>query len=121
MSANETKKLDLKNLPLKPVGFKLLIALIPAKEKSDGGILIPDELKDREHTASIIGNVLSMGDLAYKDDIKFPTGPWCQIGDWVMFKSYSGIRFKIGNQEFRLINDDTVESVVDDPRLIKRA
>ncbi len=44
-----------------------------------------------------------------------------EIGDWVMFKSYSGIRFKIGNQEFRLINDDTVESVVDDPRLIKRA
>lgn len=108
-------------LPLKPVGFKLLIALLPPKDKTKGGIIIPDSPKDREHTASIMGNVISMGPLAYKDDVKFPDGAWCKPGDWVMFKSYSGIRFKIAEQEFRLINDDTVEAVVDDPRLIERA
>ena len=113
--------LDLSKLPLKPVGFKLLIALLPAEEKTEGGIIIPDNPKDREHTASIMGNVLAMGPLAYLDKDKFPAGPWCGVGDWVMFKSYSGIRLKIRGQELRLINDDTVEAVVADPRLIKRA
>jgi co-chaperonin GroES (HSP10) len=55
------------------------------------------------------------------DQDKFPTGPWCNVGDWVIFRSYSGTRLKIGEQEFRLINDDTVEAVVEDPRTIDRA
>ena len=108
-------------LPLRPVGFKLLVALLPAEEKTQGGIIIPDTPKDREQTASIIGNVLAMGSLAYLDRDKFPEGPWCRVSDWVLFKSYSGIRLKIKDQEFRLSNDDTVEAVVADPRLVKRA
>jgi co-chaperonin GroES (HSP10) len=62
-----------------------------------------------------------MGDLCYKDENKFPTGAWCQEGDWVLFRAYSGSRIKIHGREFRLINDDTVEAVVDDPRGIYRA
>ena len=57
-----------------------------------------------------------MGDLAYKDPKKFPTGNWCERGDFIMMRTYSGTRFKVGDQEFRLINDDTVEAVVEDPR-----
>lgn len=104
-----------------PQGYHILIALPAIKDKSDGGIIIPDDPAAREHTASIVGNVISMGADAYEDKTKFPTGPWCKVGDWVMFRSYSGTRFKIKGQEFRLINDDTVNAVVADPRLIERA
>jgi co-chaperonin GroES (HSP10) len=62
-----------------------------------------------------------MGSDAYKDERKFPNGPWCKEGDFVMFRSYSGTRFKVRGEEFRLINDDTVEAVVDDPRGYARA
>jgi chaperonin GroES len=105
----------------KPTGYKLLIMLPEAKESTAGGVYIPDELKSRESLASIIGYVVSMGDAAYGDERKFPTGPWCQTGQFVMFKSYSGTRFKVDGVELRLINDDTVEAVVDDPRGYERA
>jgi co-chaperonin GroES (HSP10) len=62
-----------------------------------------------------------MGSLAYKDEAKFPSGPWCKGGDWVLFRAYSGTRIKIHGREFRIINDDTVEAVVEDPRGIARA
>lgn len=119
--AKKTEQDKLLDLLPKPKGYKLLVAMPPAKTQSKGGIIIPDELKDREKTASIFGNVLAMGDLAYGDKDKFPTGPWCQPGDWVLMKSYSGTRFKVNGQEFRLINDDTVEAIIDDPRHIERA
>jgi co-chaperonin GroES (HSP10) len=62
-----------------------------------------------------------MGSEAYSDLDKFPDGAYCSSGDWVIFRSYSGTRFKISGQEFRLINDDTVEATVSDPRSIERA
>lgn len=104
-----------------PKGYKLLIALPKVNEKTDGGVFLPEERRDAESTASIIGFVISMGPDAYKDERKFPTGPWCKDGDFVMFRSYSGTRFKVLGEEFRLINDDTVEAVVDDPRGYTRA
>jgi co-chaperonin GroES (HSP10) len=104
-----------------PKGYKILIMLPQMEEKTDGGVYIPDEHRAREETASIVGFVLKMGDLCYADEGKFPTGSWCKEGDWVMFRAYSGTRFKIHNAEFRMINDDTVEAVVQDPRGVKRA
>lgn len=104
-----------------PSGYKLLIALPKVTEKTEGGVILPDERRDAESTASMIGFVVSMGPDAYSDDKKFPTGPWCKDGDFVMFRSYSGTRFKVMGEEFRLINDDTVEAVVDDPRGYSRA
>jgi len=104
-----------------PSGYKLLIALPEVKEQTKGGVYLPDNLKDREGIASIIGFVVKAGPDAYKDDSKFPNGPWCKEGDFVIFRSYSGTRFKIDGKEFRLINDDTVEAVVDDPRGYERA
>lgn len=106
-----------------PTGYKLLIALPSVEEKTDGGIIRPDSLIKAEETATIVGYVLAVGPLAYQDPAKFPTGPWCKQGDFVVFRSYSGTRLKRakGGQEFRLINDDTVEAVVDDPRGWMRA
>lgn len=104
-----------------PKGYKLLIALPKVNEKTDGGLILPDERRDAESTASMIGFVVALGADAYKDEKKFPTGPWCKEGDFVMFRSYSGTRFKVSGEEFRLINDDTVEAVVDDPRGYSRA
>ena len=103
-----------------PKGYRLLISPVQVNEKTEGGVYMPDALRDAEGIASIIGFVVSMGPDAYKDEKKFPTGPWCKKGDFVIFRSYSGTRFKIHSQEFRLINDDTVEAVVDDPRGYKR-
>lgn len=99
-----------------PVGYKLLIAIPEFSEKTDGGVYMPDSLKTAEETASIIGFVLSVGSGAYSDPSRFPDGPWCKEGDFVIFRSYSGTRFKVMGKEFRIINDDTVEGVVDDPR-----
>jgi chaperonin GroES len=104
-----------------PTGFHLLIAVPSIEEKTEGGIIRPDELREREKTATIFGNVISLGPDCYTDADKFPSGPWCEQGDWVLFRSYSGTRFKIEGQEFRVINDDTVEAVVDDPRKVERA
>lgn len=104
-----------------PTGYKLLIKPLEVKEKTDSGIYMPDALKNAEQTASVIGFVVKAGSDAYKDSDKFPNGPYCKEGDFVIFRSYSGTRFKIDKQEFRLINDDTVEAVVDDPRGYSRA
>lgn len=104
-----------------PQGYKLLIILPSIEEKTDGGVFLPDQMRKAEETASIVGFVMKLGPLAYQDEAKFPTGPWCKEGDWVVFRSYSGTRFRIHGREFRLINDDSVEALVDDPRGIARA
>ena len=104
-----------------PTGYRLLIALPEIDEKTQGGVIMPDGLVKDESTASIIGFVIKMGSDAYSDKERFPNGAWCKEGDFVIFRSYSGTRFKVAGKEFRLINDDTVEGVVDDPRGYSRA
>lgn len=103
-----------------PSGYRILIALPDVSEKTEGGVYMPDSLKSAEEVASILGFVLKVGPQAYQDSERFPDGPWCKEGDFVIFRAYSGTRFKIMDKEFRLINDDTVEAVVDDPRGFKR-
>lgn len=105
----------------KPQGYKILIGVPEISEKTEGGVFMPDGLKAAEETASIIGFVMKLGPDAYKDEGKFPNGAYCKEGDFVIFRSYSGTRFKIHGKEFRLINDDTVEAVVEDPRGYSRA
>lgn len=108
-----------KQLP-EPKGFKILIALPELEEKTDGGIYLPEQVRNTEALATVVGFVLKAGDLAYQDEKKFPTGAWCKEGEWVLFRAYSGTRIKIHGREFRLINDDMVEAVVEDPRGISR-
>lgn len=114
------KNVNTDSIP-EPKGWKILIAMPKVEEKTAGGILRPDQLKSLEEVASILGYVVKVGDLAYGDASKFTTGPWCKEGDWVVFRSYAGTRFKVKDQEFRLINDDTVEGIVEDPRDFRRA
>lgn len=105
----------------KPTGYRVLIALPRVNEMTKGGILMPKNLVDREHVASIVAKVLAVGPDVYRDETRFPSGPYCEVGNWVMIKAYSGIRFKVDGQEFRLINDDSVEGLVDGPVGFERA
>ena len=114
------KKRKAKQLP-EPVGYKILIALPTVKKVTDGGIIRPDEYVGKEQQASILGFVLKMGPDCYSDKARFPEGPWCKEGDWVLFRAYSGTKLRIHDQEFRLINDDTIDAVVEDPTGFSRA
>lgn len=109
-----------KELP-EPKGYRILIALPEIQEKTAGGIIRPDDLRKKEETASMIGLVLDMGPDCYSDRDRFPSGAYCKRGDYVIFRSYSGTRFKIRGREYRLINDDTIEGVVADPSIFERA
>lgn len=106
----------------KPVGYRLLIALPQISETYEGTKIIrTDKEREREHIMSIIGLVVDMGDQCYSDHDRFPTGAWCKPGDYVMFRMNSGTRFRMGDTEYRLMNDDSIEAVVADPRGIQRA
>ena len=106
----------------KPVGYRILIALPSIDETyGESGLLKSEQTMRDEYILSMIGVVLDVGDQAYADTERFPTGAWCKQGDYVMFRANSGTRFKVGRQEYRLINDDSVEAVVDDPSKITRA
>lgn len=120
-TANKVEDEVLKAKLPEPVGYKLLIAVPEVSEKTEGGVFMPDNLKQMEETASIIGYVIKVGAEAYSDPTKFPDGAWCKEGDFIIFRSYSGTRFKVMGKEFRIINDDTVEAVVEDPRGYSRA
>jgi co-chaperonin GroES (HSP10) len=108
-----------KMLP-QPTGYKLLL-ILPEQEKAyDNGILKADATLRNDEVASVVAFVAAMGSDAYKDEKKFPTGPWCAQGDFVIIRPYSGVRIVVHGKEMRLVNDDAVEAVVDDPRGIKR-
>ncbi len=104
----------------KPVGYRILVALPNVEETFDGGIVKAAKTLRDEYVLSTIGLVLDMGEQAYADKSRFPTGPWCKQGDYVMFRANTGTRFKVGKQEYRLMNDDSIEAVVDDPSVISR-
>ena len=104
-----------------PKGYKLLITLPEIVEKTEGGIIKSSESRHEESIATVVGWVMSMGPDAYTNYARFPSGPYCQVGDWVVFRAFSGTRIKVHGKEFRLINDDTVEAVVEDPRGVERA
>jgi len=89
-----------------PTGWRLLILPYRGKGKTDGGIYLPDAVVQEQTVSTQVGYVLKVGSLAYKDAEKFPVGPWCEQGDWVMFARYAGSRFKIDGGEVRILNDD---------------
>ena len=100
-----------------PVGYRLLIALPDIDDHyQDTSLLKTESEKQREYILSIMGIVLDMGTGAYADKERFPDGPWCKVGDYVMFRMNTGTRFKVNGKEFRLMNDDSIEAVIADPR-----
>ena len=111
-----------KQLP-KPTGYRILCAIPEAEkqyEDSEVGLIKADETMRNEETLTTVLFVVELGPDCYKDTTKFPTGPWCKQGDFVLVRPYAGSRLVIHGREFRIINDDTVEGIVDDPRGIKR-
>ena len=98
-----------------PTGWRLLILPYRGRGKTEGGVLLPDAVIERESVATVCGYVLKAGLLAYKDTEKFPSGPWCKEKDWVMFGRYAGARFKIDGGEVRILNDDEIIAVIQDP------
>jgi co-chaperonin GroES (HSP10) len=111
-----------KQLP-KPSGYRILCAIPEAEkqfEESEIGLIKADETMRNEETLTTVLFVVELGPDCYKDTTKFPTGPWCKQGDFILVRPYAGSRLVIHGREFRIINDDTVEGIVDDPRGIKR-
>ena len=112
---------DVKSQLPEPKGWRILVAMPLVEEKTEGGIVKVESTVRDEELSNICGYVLKLGSECYKDSKRFPSGAWCKKGDWVVFRAYSGTRIKMYGQEFRLINDDTVEAVVDDPTGVVRA
>jgi len=105
-----------------PVGYQILIALPNVEETfSDSGIVKAGETLRNEQILSMVGVVLDMGADAYADKDRYPRGPWCNRGDYVLFRANTGTRFRVGKQEYRLMNDDSIQAVVEDPSKITRA
>ena len=106
----------------KAVGWKILCTLPPADETfENSSVLKPELVKKQEEFTTTVLFVVDVGPDAYKDADKYPSGPWCKPGDFILVRAYAGTRLKVYGTEFRLINDDQVEGVVDDPRGITRA
>ena len=97
-----------------PTGWRILVLPFKGKKKTKGGILYSDEQIERQQLATVCGNVLAVGPQAYKGE-KYPEGPWCKVGDWVIFARYAGSRFKIEGGEVRLLNDDEIIATINDP------
>ena len=104
----------------KPSGFHILCAIPDIEDKFDNGIVKADVTMQHEEILTTVLFVVALGPDAYKDEKRFPSGPWCKEGDFIIVRSNSGTRLDIHGREFRIINDDTVEGVVDDPRGIRR-
>lgn len=105
-----------------PTGWKILCVVPDVADTFENSSIVKADtfMKQEEHATTVLF-VLKVGPDAYKDTAKFPTGAWCKQGDFVLVRTYSGTRFKIFGKEFRLINDDQVDAVVDDPRGLTRA
>ena len=102
-------------------GYKILCTLPNIENKFDSGIIKADTTVKFEELLSNVLFVVALGDMAYNDLNRFPTGPWCKPGDFIITRANTGTRLKIHDREFRIINDDSVEAVVEDPRGIQRA
>ena len=101
-------------LPM-PTGWRMLVLPFKMNEKTKGGVLLGQETLERQQVGSQCGNVLAMGPDCYNDPKRFSDGPWCKVGDWVVFARYAVSRIEIEGGEGRLLNDDEVLATVQDP------
>ena len=108
-----------KQLP-KPQGYRILCAIPESEETFDNGLIKADETRRHDELLTTVLFVVDLGPDCYGDKERFPNGPWCKKGDFILVRPNAGTRLVIHDREFRIINDDSVEAVVDDPRGIKR-
>jgi co-chaperonin GroES (HSP10) len=120
VKAVEQDKSLLERLPT-PTGYRLLVLPYSGPKKTKGGIYLSDTTQDTIQMTTVCAYVLKVGDLAYKDKEKFPNGPWCQKGDWIIFGRYAGARFKIEGGEVRILNDDEIIGKINNPEDILHA
>ena len=116
----ETAEEKAKQLP-EPSGYRILCAIPDIENKFDSGLVKAEVTVHNEELLTTVLFVAKMGPDCYKDEARFPSGPWCKVGDFVLVRPHAGSRLKIHGREFRIINDDSVEAVVEDPRGISRA
>ena len=116
----ETAEKKAQQIPV-PSGYHILCMVPEIEDKFDSGLVKAETTINFEERLSTVLFVMKLGPDCYKDTNKFPTGPWCNEGDFVLVRPNSGTRLKIHGREFRINNDDTVEGTVEDPRGIARA
>lgn len=116
----ETAEGKAKQLP-EPTTYHLLCALPEVEETTEGGLIKSAQTIHFEEVLSPVLFVMKIGPDAYRDEKRFPSGPSCKVGDFVLVRPNTGTRVKIHGREFRIITDDSVEATVDDPRGVKRA
>ena len=104
----------------KPSGYRILCAIPEIEKEYESGLIKADQTIQYEEVLTTVLFVVDLGPDCYKDPTRFPTGPWCKQGDFILVRPNAGTRLVIHGREFRIINDDSVEGVVDDPRGIKR-
>jgi co-chaperonin GroES (HSP10) len=103
-----------------PKGYRILCAVPESEEAFDSGIIKSDETRRHDELLTTVLFVVDLGPDCYADKTRFPNGPWCEKGDFILVRPNAGTRLVIHDREFRIINDDSVEAVVQDPRGIKR-
>ena len=108
-----------KQLP-EPKGYRILCAIPEAEKEYESGLIKADETRRTDELLTTVLFVVKMGPDCYKDTTRFPSGAWCQEGDFILVRPNAGTRLVIHDREFRIINDDSVEAVVQDPRGVKR-
>ena len=99
----------------KPTGWRIVVLPFRPPKKTKGGIVLAEQVAERQQIATVCGYVVATGPLAYADKEKFPEGPWCQKGDWIVFGRYAGARIGIDGGEIRILNDDEVLAKISDP------
>ena len=98
-----------------PTGYRLLIRPFAGAQKTKGGILLADSTIETIQSTTVVGLVIKMGNLCYRDKEKFPLGPWCKTGQFVMYGRYAGSRFKNKWGEHRILNDDEIIGIIQKP------
>jgi co-chaperonin GroES (HSP10) len=119
---HETSQLDPKNLDQsvldripKPTGWRMVVMPFRPAAQTKGGLLLAKQAIDKQQIATVCGYVVEVGPLAYSDTEKFPGGPWCKKGDWVVFARYAGARINLDDGEIRILNDDEILATIKDP------
>ena len=100
----------------RPTGWRLLVLPYRIKDKTKGGIVLAESTLEKQQVASQCGLILAMGPQCYQDKERYPEGPWCKVGEWVMFARYAGSRIKIEGGEIRLLNDDEILATIKSPQ-----
>ena len=111
----EKQKKEVEKVP-QPTGWRMVLYPLKLESKTSAGLHLTDDTVEQSQIMTNVCKVLKMGPSCYKDKIRFPEGPWCKEGDWVLITRYAGSRIKIEGGELRIVNDDEILAVIDDPR-----